>query len=158
MTASNVKGVSMHMRSVLTLTAVTSLMCAGAIRAEEAAAKPPVDKPAGERAPRMRAEGFKAADADGNGVLSLDEFKAMQTKQLEAMKARMGDKFNAERAAKMPTPEAQFTKLDTDANGSLTLEEYSARRRAGGQGRVKVAPPAKEEAAPVAPVAPAATM
>lgn len=140
----------MHMRGILTLTAVTSLVCAGALRAEEAV-KAEAGQPPAKRTRVPRAEGFKAADADGNGVLSLDEFKAMQAKQLEALKARMGDKFNAERAAKMPTPEAQFTKFDVDANGSLTLEEYSTGRRAGGQGRVKIAPPAKEEVAPVAP-------
>ncbi len=90
--------------------------------AEEGAA--PVEKKA--KAGGGKDAVFAAADTNVDGVLSLDEFTAMEAKRLEARKARMGDKFDAEKAAKMPTPEARFKKLDKDASGTLTKEEFFA--------------------------------
>ena len=49
---------------------------------------------------------FKKLDTNGDGVLSLEEFRG---------------KHDAEKAAEA------FKKLDKDGNGSLTLEEFSAR-------------------------------
>ncbi len=146
----------MKKRGIVTLTAVASLICAGALCAEEGGVKPEAEiaprtpakeggvKPeAAERAPLPRAIGFTEADADGNGSLSLEEYKTMHARQLEAMKARMGGRFNEERMAKMGTAEAKFATLDADANGSVTKEEFVASRRKPRQRRGKIAPPAQ---------------
>ena len=50
---------------------------------------------------------FEKLDADKNGSLSLEEFKA--------------------RAKDPAKAEKKFTKLDSDKNGSLSLSEFSAR-------------------------------
>ena len=60
---------------------------------------------------------FKKIDTDGNGSLSLDEFKA----------SPMGRK-NEERATKM------FGKMDADSDGSVTLDEFKAKAGKGGRG------------------------
>jgi len=95
----------------------------GAVRAEEAVAadvKPD--------AVDMEAKRFSAVDTDANGVVSLEEFKAMQEKREETMKQRTGDKYDAEKAAKRPSAEEAFKKLDTDENGTLSKEELAAGR------------------------------
>jgi len=74
---------------------------------------------------------FAAADTNGDGVLSLEEFKAMQAKRQEMMKARLGDKYDAAKEAKRPSAEEMFKKLDTDNSGSLTKEELAAGRKQG---------------------------
>ena len=81
------------------------------------------------------AAGFAQADANGDGILSLEEFKAMDEKRMADMKARMGDKFDEEKMRKMPSADERFVKLDTDASGSLTKEELMAGRRQRGEGR-----------------------
>jgi hypothetical protein len=63
------------------------------------------------------------ADANGDGMLSLDEFKVLDAKRQELRKAKMGDKYDPARAAKMPTAEARFKKLDTNGDALLTQEE-----------------------------------
>lgn len=76
-------------------------------------------------------ERFAAADTDGNGTVSLEEFKVVHAKRLEAHKKRMGDRYDAERAAKMPSADETFKRLDTDGNGALTQEEMSKGHRRG---------------------------
>lgn len=66
---------------------------------------------------------FTEADANVDGMLSLDEFKVMDAKIQENRKARMGDKFDAAKEVKKPSAEDRFKKLDADANGLLTKEE-----------------------------------
>ena len=79
-----------------------------------------------ERGPRMGgkpAEGdFEAADADGNGALSPQEFDALPQARREARRKRV------------------FERMDTDGDGFLTVDEFAARmlgpRRApGAKGR-----------------------
>ena len=68
----------------------------------------------GQRGPRQRPnpeEMFKKLDADGNGSVSLEEFKAGPRGQR-----------NPERA------EQVFKKIDADQNGEVTLEEFKAHR------------------------------
>jgi len=80
---------------------------------------------------------FKKADANGDGKLSLEEFKTICTK---------GD------------AEAKFTAADTDKDGFLTKEEFKAAHKGHGGKHAKKdvvpAPEAPAAAAP-APVAPA---
>lgn len=77
-------------------------------------------------------ERFKAMDTDGNGTISLAEFKVAQEKRMAERKAKMGDKWDEARAAKMPTAEQTFKRLDTDGNGALTPEELRREGRAKG--------------------------
>jgi Ca2+-binding EF-hand superfamily protein len=67
-------------------------------------------------------------DTNTNGVISLDEFKAMQTKREEEMKQRRGDKYDATTAATKPSAEEVFKKLDADGDGTLTRQELAAGR------------------------------
>lgn len=102
-------------------------LCVGAVQAvEEGAAKAKQPKP------DMAAKRFAVIDTDGNGLISLDEFKAMQAKREAEHKQRMGDKYDAARAAKQPSAEARFKKLDTDGSGALTEEELMASRKPRG--------------------------
>ncbi len=126
---------------------VAGMVVAGAVVASmaiaedtEAPAGDAVKKPRHER--RERPEGapramerFKAADTDGNGTLSLAEFTVVHEKRVAEMKARMGDKWNEEQAAKRPAAGEVFTKLDTDSSGGLTPEEMAKGIREGMQKR-----------------------
>ena len=117
--------------------AVSSLAAEGDAKGHEGHGKR--GKGGGDMAAR-----FTAADTNGDGVLSLDEFKAMHAKRQEAMKARLGDKYDA---TKEQSAEDLFKKLDTDGNGSVSKEELAAGHKmpAGDKGAAKV-----EEAAPKA--------
>ena len=99
---------------------MAGLFCASLAVAEEAAA--PAEKKA--KAPGGRDAVFATADTNADGALSLEEFVVMEAKRLETRKARQGDKFDAEKAAKMPSAEERFKKRDQDGNGSLTKEEF----------------------------------
>jgi Ca2+-binding EF-hand superfamily protein len=103
----------------------------------------------GKKGPDKGAE-FAAADANSDGVLSLDEFKAMQAKREEALKAKLGDKYDA---AKAKPAEEKFKKLDADGNGSLTKEELAGGPKKPAHGKGAPAPAADAPAAPAAPAA-----
>lgn len=126
------------------------ILCAGllTVTAEEAAqpaeAAPKVTEDATKAAAKPQHEPkallggsrFEAADKNGDGAVSLDEFKVVHEERVAQRKAKLGDKFDAAREAKMPTADAVFTKLDTDGNGSLSKEEMAVggqqmRERAG---------------------------
>ena len=102
------------------------------------------EKPKGPRhGARMQgAERFKKMDADANGSVSLEEFKAAHEKRVEAMKARMGDKWDAEKAATMPSAGDIFKKMDKDEDGQLTQVEmrkaYNKRMKRTDRKRRKV--------------------
>lgn len=76
------------------------------------------------------ADRFAAMDTDGDGAISLDEFTVAHKKRVDEMKARMGDKWDEERAAKRPGPEEMFKQIDKDNNGKATKEEMAAHRKA----------------------------
>jgi hypothetical protein len=114
-------------------TVLIGLLCAGtlgvgALQAQEAdGAK---GKP---RRPPPHVSGsatnrFATIDTNTNGVISLDEFKAMLAKREEVIKQRMGDTYDAALAAKKPSAEEVFKKLDTDGDGTLTKQEMDADR------------------------------
>jgi hypothetical protein len=60
-----------------------------------------------------RAALFTQADADGNGTLSLEEFKAFEA----LLRDKMADR--------------HFNQLDTNGDGAVSLEELQADRPAG---------------------------
>ena len=78
----------------------------GAAPAKEGA-KP--DAPKGEKPKRDPADVFKKLDTNGDGKISLDEFKAGPAGKKDPAKA-----------------EEFFKKKDKDGDGFLTLEEFSA--------------------------------
>jgi hypothetical protein len=142
-------------------TVLIGLLCAGtlgigALQAQEA------DGPKGmpgrpDQAPHHimggdtnRSERFAAIDTNTNGVISLDEFKAMHAKREEMMKQRLGDTYDPALAAKRPSAEEVFKKLDADGDGALTKQEWAADRMPRGNRR----PPRKEGGKP--PEAPGA--
>lgn len=84
-----------------------------------------------EEAPKEKKGGnheetFKKIDKDGNGSISLDEYKA------SPMGTKAGDK-----------AEAKFKKLDANSDGSLSLDEF----KAGSGGKAKGEGKKKEKAA-----------
>jgi hypothetical protein len=115
-------------RTVLIGLLCAGTLCVGALQAQEAnGAKGKPGRPpphvAGSATNR-----FAAIDTNTNGVISLDEFKAMLAKREEGIKQRMGDTYDAALAAKKPSAEEVFKKLDTDGNGTLTKQEMDAER------------------------------
>jgi hypothetical protein len=142
-------------RTVLIGLLCVGTLCAGALQAQEADG--PKGKPGRpDRGPRPIMGGitnrFAAIDTNTNGVISLDEFKAMHAKR-EEMKKQRGDKYDAATAATKPSAEETFKKLDTDGDGTLTKKELAADRMPRGNRR----PPRGEGGQkPEAPEAPAA--
>ena len=102
--------------------AAVAMLGAGMVMAEEKTAGP-----RGNRGGDPEVV-FKAMDKDGNGSISLDEFKAAHEKRVAAMKERMGDKWDESRASKMPSSEDVFKKTDADSDGAVTLEEMKQAR------------------------------
>ena len=114
----------MKVRSILLGTLCVALVGASVASAEEGEKK---GKAARKKDPAARAAAhFKMMDKDGNGSISLAEFKVMHEQRIAKMKERMGDKWDPERAAKRPTAEAIFAKMDTDKSASLTADEMKA--------------------------------
>ncbi len=98
---------------------VLVVVCAWGIT--QATAEP---KPGKEGARPERGDRFAAMDTDGDGKISLAEFAVSHEKRQQARKEQMGDRWDAERAAKAPTAAMRFTKLDTDSDGYLSKEEF----------------------------------
>jgi len=68
---------------------------------------------------------FKKLDADSDGKLSKEEFAKTVTlgkKKAAADPAKAAKK--AKKAAKSGSTDQEFSKLDTDKNGSLSLDEF----------------------------------
>lgn len=95
-------------------------------------------KPAAPRQRPNPAEMFKKLDKDGNGTVSLAEFKASPRGQKDEAKA-----------------EEVFKKIDADHNGEATPEEFKANRPQHGprKGGKRPKPP---EGGPTPPPAPPA--
>lgn len=71
---------------------------------------------------------FSVMDTDGNGVISLDEFRAFQDRRAARMK-QQDTRAGTERSAPRHSPEEMFARLDTDNNGILSRDEMEARDR-----------------------------
>jgi len=97
----------------------------------------------GKRERGKRAEHFKAADTDASGGLSLAEFKVMHEKRMAMMKEHLGDRYNEEWAAKMPSAEGIFAKIDADESGEITKEEMREAHKRRREHRGGVGPDGK---------------
>jgi Ca2+-binding EF-hand superfamily protein len=88
---------------------------------------------------------FAKMDADGNGSVSLEEFKASHEKRMEAMKKHKGENAPAE-GRTPPPPEKIFERMDRNGDGAISLEEFKSgpkgRKEGKGAHAEKEAPPA----------------
>jgi len=116
-----------RIRMVGTLACVIGLVTAATQVAGEGEGKQ--KRGPGEHKGGPKGDHFARLDADGNGTISLGEFKAGHEKRMAMMKERMGDKFDPNR--KGPDPEKIFGKLDKDGDGALTKEEMAGAREHG---------------------------
>jgi hypothetical protein len=103
------------------ITTISALALASTLcLAEDKPAGPPPGAPGGPGGDRPRPnpeEAFKKLDTNGDGTVSLEEFKAGPRAQR-----------NPERAAEA------FAKMDKDGDGKVTLEEFKAGRPSRGPG------------------------
>ena len=116
---------------------IVGVCCASWTLAEEGAVKKP----------GARGDRFAAMDTDGNGTVSLAEFKAASEKRTAMRKEKLGDKFDA---SSVQDPEKAFVKLDKDSDGCLTKKELAAgweRRRERAQDVKSAEPKQAPEAA-----------
>ncbi|MEI8242447.1 MAG: EF-hand domain-containing protein [bacterium] len=122
---------------------VAAVLCAGVVVQAEEPAKADQPKRQGQPPPE---EMYKKIDTNGDGQISLDEFKA-------SMAERAKSRPNA-REIPVEMVEKRFKALDADSNGSVSLEEFKKGRmdrpRGEGAPRGDHAPKAPE-AKPVAP-------
>lgn len=131
------------MRILMAALLSVGVLCVATSFAEEDESKGKGKGKHGKRGEEMkeRAEKhFTETDADGSGEISLAEFKVMIEAKHEAMKEKLGDKYDPERAAKRPAAEEIFKKIDADEDGNLTREEMRAahsKRGRHGKGRGK---------------------
>ena len=104
----------MNMRT-LTLTIICAAFACATVQAQSC------DKKAKHGAKKNH---FAAMDANNDGTVSSAEFATMHEKRVAAMKERMGDRYDPERAAKRPSAGEIFTRIDTDGNGALKSTVY----------------------------------
>lgn len=85
-----------------------------------------------------RAAAFDEADADGNGTLSLEEFKTFESLLRQKMAQHFKDA-NGDGAPPPPLPamdpERHFKQLDTNGDGAVSLDELQAERPRFGRGQ-----------------------
>jgi hypothetical protein len=85
-----------------------------------------------------RAAAFDEADTDGNGTLSLDEFKTFESLLRQKMTQHFKET-NGDGAAPPPLPamdpERHFKQLDTNGDGAVSLDELQAERPRFGPGQ-----------------------
>ena len=112
------------MKILITTCSALALAATLSLAQDKPAAPPPGAPPGGgEGRPRPNPEeAFKKLDANSDGSVTLDEFKAGPRAQQ-----------NPERA------EGAFKRMDKDSDGKLTLEEFKSGRPPGGPGGVAVA-------------------
>ena len=122
----------MKVRNIILGTLCVALVGASIASAKEGGKKDKAARKA-DYAARAAAR-FKTMDKDGNGTISLAEFKAMHKQRIAKMKKRMGDKWDPKRSAKHPSATEIFAKIDADKSNSLTAEELkAAHKRMRGQ-------------------------
>ena len=104
-------------RCIYTLGALALATSLSFAQDKPAGDKPAGDKPATERQRFNPEEAFKKLDTNGDGFLSLDEFKASPRFAKDASKA-----------------EEAFKKMDTNNDGKISLDEFKAARGTHGPG------------------------
>ena len=114
-----------NMKAIITTFGVLALAASLAIAQDKPpGGKPPGGRPGGPGGPEGEhkrpspEEVFKKLDANSDGAISLDEFKAGPRAQQDPSKA-----------------EEHFKKIDKDGNGSVNLDEFKAGRPPGGPGK-----------------------
>ena len=114
---------------------VAAALCAGAA-ARTCAQEAPKEEP---KRPSPE-EAFKKMDTNGDGQISLDEFKASMAERAKS------------RGREMPADmvEKRFKAMDTDANGTVSLEEFKKAPRPGTRGPRGEEAPKAPEAKPAA--------
>jgi len=80
---------------------------------------------AGDDGNKDAGDRFAKLDANGDGTISLDEFKVIHDRRTAKLKEKLGDKYDPARA---PNAEKAFVRLDADQSGSLSREELAAGR------------------------------
>lgn len=107
-------------------TLLAAIALSATVRAEDPApaTEKPAEKPAGGEKGKPNPEAaFKKMDKDGDGNLTLEEFKANPRAQKDPAKA-----------------EARYKKIDKDSDGKVTLDEFKAGMQppaGGGKGKGK---------------------
>jgi len=126
---------------------IAAALCAGAVAQTQAQEAAKADQTKRHAMPTPE-EMFKKMDTNGDGQLSLDEYKAAMTERAK----KSGKDMPADMIEK------KFKAMDTDNSGSLSLDEFKKGRDMGHgrHGADAAKTPAAAPAAPVAPVAPAA--
>ncbi len=104
------------MKTLITICSAMALASALCL-AEDKPGRPPggPDGPRGDRQRPNPEEAFKKLDANSDGSISLEEFKANPRAQA-----------NPDRAGEA------FARMDKDSDGKVTLEEFKSGRPAGG--------------------------
>lgn len=98
--------------------AATAIPAAAFAQTKPAAAAPAQQGPQSETRATFTQnvdQAFNGADTNKDGFVTKDEIQTLQTKQLQAMKARETAQISA-----------QFKKLDTNHDNQLSLAEFSA--------------------------------
>ena len=123
------------MQTVLNLLAISLVSFVPVVLANAAddATKP---KDAPNKAAEMAEKNFKAMDKDGDGVLTLDEFKGTRKKPAAVEQAeQMFKLIDADGDGKLTLAEfinrpaeARFKQMDQNNDGKLTFEEFKGKR------------------------------
>ncbi|MBC8875967.1 MAG: EF-hand domain-containing protein [Planctomycetes bacterium] len=115
---------------------VAAMLVAGNLWAADDAAekKPGAEKRKAlqEKMAKMAEQQFKKLDKDGDGKLTVDEFKGRRKTEVAAELFKLLDKNGDDGVCieefKKKSPEFRFKTMDKDGDGELTFDEYKGRR------------------------------